>query len=89
MYVCCMNRPKVHEGDYIDFLVATPKACSAVEAARVQPDASEAPAHDSFTRLLTRLEPDPDALWAESETQVRRDDGVLVLDDSTRCRPSN
>jgi hypothetical protein len=82
-----MNPPKVASDDYIDFLIATPKACSATEAARVQPDAPDPPTHDAFTRLLTRLEPDPDTLWAESETQVRRDDGVLIVDDSTLDKP--
>ena len=32
-------------------------------------------------------EPDPDTLWAEAQTQVRRDDGVLVVDDSTLDKP--
>jgi hypothetical protein len=82
-----MSAPKVHAGDYIDFLIATPRACSGTEAARVQPDDPDAPAHDAFTRLLTRLEPDPGTLWAEAEPQVRRDDGVLVVDDSTRDKP--
>ncbi len=45
------------------------------------------PAHDAFTRLLTRLEPDPDTLWTEAEPQVRRDDGILVVDDSTPDKP--
>jgi putative transposase len=87
MYGSAMNAPKVVAEAYIDFLIATPKVCSATGAARVQPDAPDPPAHDAFTRLLTRLEPDPDALWAESETQVRRDDGVLVVDDSTLDKP--
>lgn len=87
MYLGCMNGPKVHANDYIDFLIATPKACSGREAARVQPTTPQAPSHDAFTRLLTRLEPDPDTLWTESETQVRRDDGVLVIDDSTLDKP--
>ncbi len=82
-----MSAPKVHPRDYIDFLIATPKACSATEAARVQPDQPDPPAHDAFTRLLTRLEPDPDTLWTEARTQVRRDDGVLVVDDSTLDKP--
>lgn len=82
-----MNAPKIVADDYIDFLIATPRACSATEAARVQPDAPDPPAHDAFTRLLTRLEPDPDTLWAESETQVDRTDGVLVVDDSTLDKP--
>ncbi len=82
-----MRPAKVHPTDYIDFLIATPKACSATEAARVQPDGPRPPAHDAFTRLLTRLEPDPETLWAEAEPQVRRDDGILVVDDSTLDKP--
>ncbi len=82
-----MSVTKVHPSDYIDFLIATPNVCSGTEAARVQPDQLDPPAHDAFTRLLTRLEPDPDALWGEAETQVRRGDGVLVVDDSTLDKP--
>jgi putative transposase len=52
-----MNPPKVTDEDYIQFLIATPKVCSATEAARVQPDGERAAAHDAFTRLLHRLEP--------------------------------
>lgn len=82
-----MRPAKVGPADYIDFLIATPRAYSATEAARVQPDSPDPPAHDAFTRLLTRLEPDPDTLWAEAGAQVRRDDGVLVVDDSTLDKP--
>jgi len=82
-----MSVPKVFSRDYIEFLIATPKACSGTEAARVQPDQPDPPAHDAFTRLLTRLEPDPSALWSEAGPQVRRDDGVLVIDDSTLDKP--
>ena len=82
-----MRPAKVRPSDYIDFLIATPKACSATEAARVQPDTPDPPAHDAFTRLLTRLEPDPDTLWTEAEPHVRRDDGILVIDDSTLDKP--
>jgi hypothetical protein len=78
-----MNAPKCRAEDYIDFLVATPKVCSALEAARVQPPQAHPAAHDAFTRLLHRLEPDPQALWVEAAPQVRRTDGFLVLDDST------
>ena len=45
------------------------------------------PSHDAFTRLLTRLEPDSEELWAESQALIRREDGVLVLDDSTLDKP--
>ncbi|VTR91711.1 transposase is4 family protein : Transposase family protein OS=Singulisphaera acidiphila (strain ATCC BAA-1392 / DSM 18658 / VKM B-2454 / MOB10) GN=Sinac_0453 PE=4 SV=1: DDE_Tnp_1 [Gemmata massiliana] len=82
-----MSVPKVFPSDYIDFLIASPKTYSGAEAARVQPAATDPPAHDAFTRLLTRLEPDPGTLWTEAEPQVRRTDGVLVVDDSTLDKP--
>jgi hypothetical protein len=82
-----MNPPRAQPEDYIDFLIATPKAASAAEAARVQPDKPRAPAHDAFTRLLRRLEPDPEALWLEALTQVDLLGGVLVLDDSVLDKP--
>jgi putative transposase len=82
-----MNRAKVRPEDYIDFLIATPVAYSAVEAARVQPPQDAPPAHDAFTRLLDRLEPEPEALWQETPPQVRRTEGVLVIDDSTLDKP--
>lgn len=46
-----MNAPKVSDEDYINFVIATPRAVSATEAARVQPEDEQAPAHDAFTRL--------------------------------------
>ena len=82
-----MNRPKVTEEDDINFLMATPKVCSATEAARVQPDEAKAPAHDAFTRLLHRLEPDAATLWQAAATQIERRGGVLVVDDSTLDQP--
>ena len=81
-----MNAPRVSDEDYIQFLIATPSACSAVEAARCQPHAPAAPSHDAFTRLLTRLEPDPDALWAEVSPLLPAD-GVLIVDDATLDKP--
>ena len=53
----------------------------------MQPVQPDSPAHDAFTRLLHRLEPDPGALWEESRSQVNKADGVLVLDDSTLDKP--
>src|SRR5688500_13777812 len=82
-----MNRPKCTALDYIDFLVARPRAVSGTDAARVQPARPRPPAHDAFTRLLHRLEPDAAALWAEAAPLVRRDRGLLVLDDSTLDKP--
>lgn len=46
--------------------MATQKAYSCSEASRVQPEAETPPAHDAITRLLHRLEPDPDELWQEA-----------------------
>jgi hypothetical protein len=37
--------------------------------------------------LLHRLEPDPDALWSEAQTQVNRTEGALVLDDTVLDKP--
>lgn len=87
-----MNPPRCTAEDYIPFLLATPKGCSATEAARVQPDRpaadAPAPAHDAFTRPLHRLEPDPDTLWDEVRPLLRTTGGVLVLDDSVLDKPS-
>src|ERR1700719_1346843 len=82
-----MSTAKVQPEDYVQFLLGSPGQFTCTEAARVQPDEPDPPAHDSFTRLLTRLEPDPEALWEEAQPQVRLDDGVLVLDDSTLDKP--
>jgi len=82
-----MNPPKCSDEDYINFVIATPKQLTATEAARVQPESRDAPAHDAFTRLLERLEPDPETLWQEAGTQIDLMSGVLVLDDSTLDKP--
>jgi putative transposase len=82
-----MNPSRCTAEDYIQFLLATPRVATATEAARVQPDRPAAPAPDAFTRLLTRLEPDPAALWEEAGPLVRLSDGWLVLDDSTLDKP--
>jgi putative transposase len=78
-----MSHPKCREADYIDFLIATPRAASCCEAARSQPPTHDPPAHDAYTRLLRRTEPDPETLYREVEPLVVKDDGVLALDDST------
>jgi putative transposase len=82
-----MNPAKCTEFDYIQFLIATPLAYSCTEAARVSPKPEAPPAHDAFTRLLHRLEPDPDTLWRETAPHVDRTGGVLVVDDSTLDKP--
>src|SRR5450631_3732502 len=76
-------KPKCVDKDYIDFLVASPKAFCCTEAAAVQPESPDAAAHDAFTRLLHRLEPNPVTLWNEARPLVHRKGGLLVLDDST------
>jgi putative transposase len=78
-----MTRPKCQDSTYIDFLIATPRAASCCEAARSQPPSHDPAAHDAYTRLLQRLEPDPETLYREVEPLVNKNDGVLVLDDST------
>ncbi len=82
-----MNALRCSDEDYLQFLLAAPRVVSATEAARMQPRDARAPAHDAFTRLLHRLEPDPATLWQEVEGQVARTRGVLVLDDSTLDKP--
>ena len=81
-----MNPPRATPEDYIAFLVATPSEGTATEMARCQPVASDAPAHDAFTRLLHRLEPDPDALWGEVRSLLPAG-GVLVFDDTVLDKP--
>jgi putative transposase len=78
-----MNPPKVTEYDYIDFLIGTQRVYSCTEAARVQPEETDPPAHDAITRLTHRLLPTTDRLWKEAEAQVDLTKGVLIGDDST------
>ena len=85
--VPAMNPPKVDDLDYIHFLVAAQKEFTCTEAARCSPEDEDAPAHDAFTRLLQRRPPDTEALWQEAEPVVDRDDGLLILDDTTLDKP--
>ncbi len=79
-----MNGAKVSENDYIQFLIAAQRVYSCVEAERVSP---EAIAHDAYTRLLSRLPPDTEALWEEASGLVSLTGGVLIIDDSTLDKP--
>lgn len=81
-----MNAPRATAEDYIAFLVATPGEGTATEMGRCQPRRPNAPAHDAFTRLLNRLDPDPDALWGEVRP-VLPAAGVLVFDDTVLDKP--
>jgi hypothetical protein len=82
-----MNPPKCSDEDYINFVIASPRQVSATEAAKVQSAEKNAPAHDAFTRLLHRLEPDAETLWQESRSQLSLTQGILVIDDSTLDKP--
>jgi Transposase DDE domain len=82
-----MNTPKCTAYDYINFLVAAQQVFSAVEAARSQPQSEDRPAHDAYTRLLQRLPPDSEALWAEVSGCIDRLQGLLVIDDTTLDKP--
>ncbi len=86
-----MPRPKVSDADFIDFLIATPRQATATEAVRTQPPPVDrrvaAAAHDAYTRLLHRLEPDAQALWEEVRLDVRLGSGMLILDDSILDKP--
>src|SRR5688500_17141971 len=75
-----MNPPKCSDEDYINFVIATPRSVSATEAAKVQGKEEQAPAHDAFTRLLHRLEPDAETLWAEARSQISLSVRIVVID---------
>src|ERR1700722_16254111 len=68
-------------------MVASPRTFSCPEASKGHPETPHPPAHDAFTRLLHRLEPDPETLWREARPLVDRKGGLLVLDDSTLDKP--
>jgi putative transposase len=84
-----MRAAKCRDSDDIDFLIASPGTFTftCTEAARVQQPTPGAAAHDSFTRLLTRIEPDPETLWGEARGLVALNAGVLVIDDTTLDKP--
>ena len=82
-----MNPPRSSADGYVQFLLGTPKVARACEAARVHPLGPGAPAHDSFTRLLARLAPDPDTLWQDVRPHVRRAGGIRIVDDTVLDKP--
>lgn len=77
-----MNAPKCEAEAYIQFLIATPRNCTCTEAAEYGRSA-----HDAFNRLQARAARDTESLWQEAGQLVRKDRGVLVLDDSTLDKP--
>ena len=78
-----MNKAKVTEYDYIDFLIGSQRVYSYTEAARVSPAGEAGPAHDAYTRQLHRLLPTTQRLWSEAREHVEMSKGSLLLDDST------
>lgn len=82
-----MNAPKVDELDYIQFLIAAQRMFTCTEAAACQPEQAQPPAHDAFTRLLSRQPPDTAALWREVKPLIQRKTGLLLLDDTTLDKP--
>jgi hypothetical protein len=82
-----MNKPRMSAEQYIQFLIASPTAYSATEAARVQPEGKNAAAHDSINRMLNRLPCDSQPLWDEVRPHVVLNSGMLILDDSTLDKP--
>jgi putative transposase len=82
-----MNAPKVDDLDYIQFVIAAQRVFTCTEAATCQPQQADPPAHDAFTRLLSRQPPDTAALWQEVAPLIERKKGALLLDDSTLDKP--
>jgi putative transposase len=78
-----MNKSKVSEYDYIDFLIGTQRVYSSTEAERVSPEQENGPAHDAYTRQLHRLFPTTERLWSEAQAHVDLNKGCLIIDDST------
>lgn len=65
-----MNKPKVSDLNYINFLLAAPKVVSCTEAARVQSEGERKASHNAFTGLLQRLEPNSEPLWQEAQQML-------------------
>ena len=74
-YTAGMNAPQCRPEDDIDRLVAAPRGVSGTAAARGQLEWPRPPAHDAFTRLVPRWEPDPAARWVAVAPRVRRAGG--------------
>ncbi len=78
-----MNKSKINEYDYINFLIGTQRVYSNTEAERVCPYEKDGAEHDAYTRQLHRLVPTTERLWAEAREHIDPNKGVLIIDDST------
>jgi putative transposase len=81
-----MNPAKCTSNDFINFLIATYQSCTCTEASRCFPE-SESIAHDSVKRLLERQSTHTETLYNEAERLIKKEEGVLVIDDSTLDKP--
>lgn len=82
-----MNPSRCDALDYIQFLIASPRAVTCTEAARCQPrELCNVPSHDSFTRLLQRQPQNTGAVWREAKAMIGSG-GVIVIDDTTLDKP--
>lgn len=82
-----MNPQRYTEQDYIRFLVASYRMCTCTEAARCIPESRIQAAHDSVNRFLERQSSDTEALWQESLPMIEKDQGFLIIDDTTLDKP--
>ena len=82
-----MNPQRYTEQDYIRFLIASYRMCTCTEAARCIPESRIQAAHDSVNRFLERQSSDTEALWQESLPMIEKDQGFLIIDDTTLDKP--
>ena len=83
-----MNPVKCDSVDYIQFLVAAQRRFCLQRSGRgVNRNHRKLQPMTHFTRLLRRQPPGTEALWQETQGLVRREEGVLVLDDTTLDKP--
>ena len=96
-----MNPPKCTEYDYIQLSDMRLRDTTVVQKLKFpsqgNPEPDNPPAHDSLNRstpnqttprpMLYRLTPDSEQLWQESEPFVKKEQCILVIDDSTLDKP--
>ena len=82
-----MNPPRYTEKDYIGFLIASYRMCTCTAASRCIPESRIRAAHDSINRFLERQSSDTEALWQEALPFIERDNGFLIVDDTTLDKP--
>lgn len=61
--------------------------CTCTEAARCIPESRIQIAHDSINRFLERQSSDTEALWQEAMGMIDKDQGFLIVDDTTLDKP--